>query len=105
MTYACSAPERGLSLWDWTVGALHLDRCSVGVYSAGSELFGSLLHVEYQVLIFHVNPRRRRPTVWTIGALYPGLAATQHQHHKFGPTLRGKKSPAPYPTYPRARPP
>ena len=43
MTYACSAPERGLSLWDWTVGALHQDRCSVGVYRVGSELFGSLL--------------------------------------------------------------
>ena len=42
MTYACSAPERGLSLWDWTVGALHQDRCSVGVFSVGSELFGSL---------------------------------------------------------------
>ena len=45
MTYACSAPERGLSLWDWTVGALHQDRCSVGVYRVGSELFGSLLPV------------------------------------------------------------
>ena len=40
MTYACSAPERGLSLWDWTVGALHQDRCSVGGTHVGSELSG-----------------------------------------------------------------
>ena len=49
MTYACSAPERGLSLWDWTVGALHQDRCSVGVFRVGSELSGSLLQYNCKI--------------------------------------------------------
>ena len=66
MTYACSAPERGLSLWDWTVGALHQDRCSVGVYRVGSELFGSLLPIVYQLSdndlrIVDFTPVRARP--------------------------------------------